>query len=168
MEYVLMNNLQTADALMGIFNFKRVKPTPKKAKPKKKRQTPLPTLIAKADKVTSTYIRQKYADHAGNVTCITCGKVLPWQSAHCAHFIGRGSKGTRWLEENLHPACPGCNCYRPEVHLREYTLFIIDTYGREKVTELKQIASEVLSGSQVRQLAEEAIDYYSTELKGMS
>ena len=125
----------------------------------------LPSLIAKADKLTSTYIRKKYANHAGNVACVTCGKVLPWKDAHCAHYIERAAKATRWLEENLHPACPSCNVYRKEFHKREYTLAIIDLYGREKIDEFKRMARQVLSASQVRALAEEAIDYYGQQLK---
>lgn len=131
----------------------------KKKKPGKKKLTPLPTLIDKADKAISTYIRLKYADHAGNVSCVSCGKVLPWQDSHCAHYIGRAAKATRWLEENLHPACPGCNVYRKEFHMQEYTLFLIDTYGRGHIEELKELGKKVLTGSQVRALADEAIAY---------
>lgn len=128
----------------------------------------LPSLIDKADKVTSRYIRRKYADHAGNVQCITCGKVIPWKESHCAHFIERAAKATRWLEENLHPACPSCNVFRKEFHKREYTLFVIDTYGREKIDEFKALARKTLTGSQVRQLAEEAIEYYTQAEKELS
>ncbi len=135
-----------------------------KRKPKPKRPS-LPSLITKADTVTSQYIRQKYADHAGNVTCISCPTVLPWKEAHCAHFIERGKKATRWLEENLHPACPSCNFYRKEIHMREYTLAMIDLYGREALDHLRRAGALVLPASQVRQLAEEAIKYATAKLK---
>lgn len=125
----------------------------------------LPTLIAKADKLASQYIRQKYADHAGNVTCISCDAILHWKDAHCAHYIERAKKPTRWLEENLHPACPSCNVYRKEFHMREYTLKMIDTYGRDFLDEIKSLARKSLSASEVRNLADEAIEYYGTKLK---
>jgi hypothetical protein len=125
----------------------------------------LPTLIDKADRLASQYIRQKFADFDGNITCVSCGKVMPWKESHCAHFIERGKKATRWLEENLMPACPGCNTFRKEFHSREYTLAMIDLHGREFIDELRTMANEVLSGSKVRQLAEEAIEYYSQQLK---
>lgn len=131
------------------------------------KRPPLPSLIDHADRLTSRYIRQKYADHAGNVTCITCGKVLPWKEAHCAHFIGRSAKMTRWLEENLHPACCGCNTFRKEYHMREYTVYMVDMYGREFVDELRAMERKVLPASEVRRLAEEAIEYFSNGLKGM-
>jgi hypothetical protein len=131
----------------------------------KTKQQSLPSLITKSDRITSEYIRQKYADENGYVTCITCGKVLHWKEAHCAHYIERAAKATRWLEENLHPACPSCNVFRKEFHKREYTLKIIDLYGRDKIDEFKRLARQVLSGSQVRALANEAIEYYTTALR---
>ena len=132
------------------------------AKPKKPK---ISTLITKADNLASHYIRQKYADHAGNVTCITCAKVLPWKDAHCAHYIERAAKKTRWMEENLHPACPSCNVFRKEFHKREYTLYMVDTYGRQFLDELKVIIKEVCASSEVRQLADEAISHYSAMIK---
>lgn len=131
----------------------------------KPKRPKLSTLIDKADKLTSTYIRQKYADHAGNVKCVSCPTVLPWKESHCAHFIERGKKLTRWMEENLHPACCSCNRFRKEHHMREYTLYMTDMYGRDFVDELRNDAQKVLSASQVRQLAEEAIAYYTEALK---
>lgn len=127
-----------------------------KIKPKAKRQS-LPALIRKADAITSTHIRMKYADSFGAVKCVTCGKVMHWKEAHCAHFIGRSAKATRWLEENLHPACPSCNVFRKEFHMREYTLFMEDFYGRKFVDELRELERQTLSAGQVRALAETAI-----------
>jgi len=139
-------------------------PIPKK-KPKK---TKLPTLITKADTLTSQYIRRKYADHAGMVKCVSCETVLHWKDAHCAHYIERAKKATRWQEENLHPACPSCNVYRKEHHMREYTLYMIDRYGRDGIDDLKKSAARVLSGSQVRELAEEALAYYTAQLEALT
>jgi len=136
--------------------------------PKKAKKAKLSTLVDKADKLASQYIRQKYADHNGNVTCISCEKVLPWKEAHCAHFIVRGKKATRWMEENLRPACCSCNSYRKEFHMMEYTLKMTDFYGRDFVNELRELAKKDLSPSEVRNLAEEAIEYYSKEIKNVT
>lgn len=133
-------------------------------KGKKPKKAKLSTLKTKADTVASLYIRQKYADHAGNITCVSCGSVLPWKESHCAHFIERGKMATRWLEENLHVACCSCNTYRKEYHMRGYTLFMMDTYGREMIDELRVLEKKTLSPSEVRNLAEEAIAYYSPKL----
>jgi hypothetical protein len=131
-----------------------------KQKTKPKRQK-ISTLIDKADKLASQYIRQKYADHAGYVTCFTCDTALHWKDAHCAHFIERGKKLTRWLEENLHPACCGCNTFNKEFHMREYTIKMIDLHGRDFVDELMEMGRKSPSPAEVRNLAEEAIEYYS-------
>ena len=130
----------------------------------KKKKAKLSTLVDKADKLASLYIRQKYADHAGNVTCISCDTVLPWKESHCAHYIERAKKPTRWMEENLKPACPSCNVYRKEFHMREYTLKLIDMHGRDFLADLKKLAGKTLSPSEVRTLAEEAIEYYGKAL----
>lgn len=134
--------------------------TKKKTKPK---LIKLNTLIDKADKITSQYIRQKHADSNGNVKCISCDTVLSWKESHCAHYIGRASKATRWMEENLRPACPSCNVYRKEFHMREYTLKMIDFYGRDFVDELRSLARKVLRASEVRLLAETAIQEFSNK-----
>jgi hypothetical protein len=65
------------------------------------------------------------------------------------------------MEENLRPACPSCNVYRKEFHMREYTLKMIDFYGRDFVDELRGLARKVMPASQVRALAETAIQEYS-------
>ena len=135
----------------------------KKSKLKPKPKLPkLSTLIAKADKITSQYIRQKHADANGNVKCISCDKVIHWKESQCAHYIGRASKATRWMEENLRPACASCNVFHKEFHMREYTLKMIDFYGRDFVDELRLLARKVLPASQVRNLAETAIKEFTT------
>ena len=131
----------------------------------KKKKAKLSTLENKADTLASLYIRQKYADHAGYVKCVSCDTVLPWKEAHCAHFIERGKKAIRWREENLHPACCSCNAFHKERHMRGYTLFMTDTYGRELIDELQELEKKTLSPSEVRTLAEEAIEYYGKALE---
>lgn len=148
-----------------MLNVQKLLARPKQGKKPQKKS--LPSLIAKADEITSQYIRRKHADASGNVACVTCNKVLHWKEMHCAHYIERASKATRWMEENLRPACPSCNVYRKEFHKREYTLVMIDCYGRQGVEELKQQAREVLTPSQVRALAEEAIAEFSARLREM-
>ena len=128
----------------------------------------LPSLITKADRLTSEFIRQKYADASGFVACFTCDKVLHWKDSHCAHFIGRSAKLTRWLEENLHPACPSCNVFRKEFHMRRYTLKMIEHHGKQFVTELEAMERQVVAPSKVRELAAEAIEYYGSRLKEMT
>lgn len=81
----------------------------------------LPSLVKKADKIFSEYIRYRDADQEaedkdGNwvpaITCITCKKVVAVKQAHCGHFIQRGCKLTRFDEQNANGQCPYCNTYR--------------------------------------------------------
>ena len=125
----------------------------------------LSTLQAKADKAMSVYIRMKYADESGLIKCVSCGKVIPWKESDCGHFIPK-SRGAsvRWVEENCHPECQGCNRFSHS-HLIGYTLYMIDMYGREKIEELEQQARVTLSPSQKRLLAEEAFSYYTEAAK---
>jgi 5-methylcytosine-specific restriction endonuclease McrA len=151
-------SIAAADSLMGIFGFKRVNSA--------KRQK-LSTLQDKADKAMSVYIRMKYADCDGNVKCVSCGKVVPWKESDCGHFIPK-SRGAavRWIEENCHPECHGCNRFSHS-HLIGYTLYMVDMYGREKIEELEQMARKVLSASEKRRLAEEAFEYYKRALNDL-
>ena len=81
----------------------------------------IPTLTKKADVAFSRYIRnrdanQEVEDANGNWIkggpCITCKKVVAVNKAHCGHFIQRGCKLTRFMEENASLQCPYCNTYR--------------------------------------------------------
>lgn len=102
---------------------------------------------ARAWKAISRYIRQQYA--VGDMAvCVTCGTVKHWTDIHCGHYqhgltYAQGEDGFYVLEENLHPQCAGCNTYRNGM-LDKYTLFMIDTYGRELVQELQQLRHKAL------------------------
>lgn len=125
----------------------------------------LPAKKESADRITSKYIRQKWADENGFVKCVTCETVKHWKEMHCAHYIERGKMRTRWLEENLRVACPSCNVYRKEYHKREFTLVMIDDYGRDGVEELKVLGNKPCSPSEVRELAETAIEEFTAKCK---
>lgn len=134
-------------------------------KSKKDKSTKLTTLQDKADKAMSLYIRQKFADFEGMVTCVACGRLLHWSDADCGHFIPK-SRGAaiRYVEENVHPECRGCNRFN-DGHLIGYALYMIDMYGREKIEELKNEAKKVLSPSEKKRITVEAFEYYSEQLK---
>ena len=136
-------------------------------KPKKPKQVKLSTLVDKADKLASVYVRMKFSDYAGNIVCITCEKYLPWKEAHNAHYIERKFVNTRWHEMNLAPACAGCNMFNKEFHKRQYTFYMLDKYGREAVEELKELGRKVVSPTQKRLLAENAITYYTEAIKSL-
>ena len=134
--------------------------------PKKKpKQAKLSTLQAKADAAMSVYVRMKHSDADGYITCVSCGNLHHWKDVDCGHFIPK-SRGAavRWVEENCHPECRGCNRFSHS-HLIGYTLYMIDVYGRSKIAELEQMARKPLSPLQKRQLAEDAYAYYTQAIK---
>lgn len=70
------------------------------------------TLISRADKIFSEYIRKRYADPNGNVICFTCGKRDFWKNMDAGHFQSRKHYATRWNETNVQVQCKGCNVFR--------------------------------------------------------
>lgn len=63
----------------------------------------------KLDAVFSQYIRQKYADEYGIVTCFTCPKSGLVKELQNGHFVPRQYLSLRWDERNCRPQCYACN-----------------------------------------------------------
>ena len=68
------------------------------------------TLVAKADKLFSEYVRLRDSS-GGYGECITCGKRLHYKDAHAGHFQKRKYYETRWDEENVNLQCSACNTF---------------------------------------------------------
>lgn len=103
----------------------------------KKKTTP--QLVNKAAERLQLLVRIKAADDNGYVRCVTCGCVKHYKDGmQGGHFIARGNSATKLMEENVHPQCDGCNGFGMKFHNKEavYTLFMIETYGRDFVDEL--------------------------------
>lgn len=62
-----------------------------------------------ADRLFSTLVRLKHVTDQGYVQCYTCDKFVHFNNIQCGHFIPRGEKMTRFLEENCRPQCHHCN-----------------------------------------------------------
>lgn len=95
-------------------------------------------LIKKLDSVFSQYIRLKDAFEEDGILlakCVTCGTVKHWKKLQNGHYYSRGRYPTRWDEDNCHVQCARCNIFLKGRYI-EYTLFMIDTYGRDFVDEL--------------------------------
>ena len=119
----------------------------------------LSTLQGKADTAMSQYIRQKFAVDE-YCDCVSCGRSFHWREMDAGHFISRKHFATRYVEENCHPECRSCNRFSAD-HMIGYTEYFIDTYGREKILELKTESRRVLSPSEKRQIVEYAYEYYT-------
>lgn len=117
------------------------KPKKKSKKKKKPKGKVLKALKTKLWTLTSEYIRRKYADEHGYVSCVTCGKTSLWNDGiQAGHYVPK-AKGLSiyFVEENIHPQCVSCNVFN-NGNYRPYTLFMIDTYGREKIDELEELS----------------------------
>ena len=157
------SEFKPSSSMQKYCGYRCTKTTRKAAQKPVKRKVKLSTLQAKADSLMSEYIRRKYADEHGYVTCVSCGRSFRWQEVDCGHFVSRRHLATRYVEENAHPECKGCNRFSTD-HLIGYTTYIIDLYGREKIAELKKESRKVLSPSEKRKTVEEAYQYYLNAL----
>lgn len=84
------------------------------------------------------YVRLKQFAYEGHCTCCTCGRTGDWKEFDGGHWISRGWSATSTIEENIHPQCKPCNRFGNGRH-DDYTLFMIDMYGEEKVRELNRL-----------------------------
>ena len=100
----------------------------------KKKKT-IAKLVDDAAVILQRIVRMKAADENGYAGCVTCGRVLHWKDMDGGHFISRTYTAHKLREENIHPQCKGCNGFRGGEY-QAYTLYMIDTYGREFVDEL--------------------------------
>ena len=79
----------------------------------------------------SPYIRQRDGGK-----CFTCGVVKFWKEMHAGHFRPKGSfSDTEFDRTNIHCQCSKCNTFLGG-NLTEYTVKMIDKYGREHVDSL--------------------------------
>lgn len=144
---------------------KKEKDIAKKKAKTEKRLNSVPRLIKKLDEIFSRYIRVKYSKD-GYCTCISCEKVLPISEAQNAHWINRWCRTYRWSEMNCRPACPWCNMFNKEFHLRIYTLKQIEEYWIEKVNEMSYMSKQIGMKPDKWELID-MILYYTAELANL-
>ena len=86
-------------------------------------------------------VRLKAADDNGYCTCVTCNEMFKWSEMDGGHYIPKGCS-SYWslVEENVHPQCKGCNGFGMKygTAAQQYTLYMVDTYGREFVDEMER------------------------------
>ena len=78
----------------------------------RKSDSEIANLISIADTCFSKYIRNKYADENGIVSCFTCDTLLKISQITLGHFIGRKNKSVRWHIHNGRPQCIECNNHK--------------------------------------------------------
>ena len=90
----------------------------------------------------SKYIRLKYSDWRGNVSCITCNKIFHWKNIQAGHFIQGRHNAVLFDERNVHPQCYSCNCCK-HGNLIPYYEFMLKKYGKQVIEELKRKDKEI-------------------------
>lgn len=93
----------------------------------------------------------------GYFTCISCGKIKPFEQADNGHYINRQHMNTRFDEMNCNAQCRHCNRFM-EGNIQNYRKGLIAKYGEQKVIllEAKQRLTRKFSDFEYEQL----IKYY--------
>ena len=123
------------------------------------------SLKNKAWKIFSEWIRRKDADEGGTTRCVTCGKAVYWKECDAGHFVPGRSNSVLFVEDIVHPQCKVCNIWM-RGNYQNYTLYMLDKYGRQKVDEFLQLKYQVKKYN-VSEL-EEMIGHYKKKLKDLA
>src|SRR5262245_3303864 len=96
---------------------------PKRSRKRSERLTPIKTLEKRLDAALSLYVRSR------GLSCVTCGKELPYEARQCGHFIKRQHKATRWDIRNVAVQCARCNLFLGGAQ-DEFANFLLGKIGR--------------------------------------
>jgi len=107
----------------------------------KRKPKSLHKLSEEAATLLQKKIKLKASDDQGYCECVTCQKRAHWSEMDGGHYVGRKWKGTKLLEENIHPQCKRCNGFL-NGNVDEYALFMLDFYGEEFLVELRRLKHE--------------------------
>lgn len=91
------------------------------------------------DKVFSEFIRIRDSNKDGLISCVSCGKIVPWKESDNGHYINRKHNSTRYDEKNCNAQCRSCNRF-DEGNIQGYRKGLIQKYGEYavKILEMKK------------------------------
>ena len=98
------------------------------------------TLRSKALVLIQKLARIAAADDHGYAKCWSCGIHHHYKEMDGGHFFPKGNCSFWALEkEGVHPQCKGCNGFGMKygIAAQQYTLSMIDYYGRDFVNEME-------------------------------
>lgn len=145
---------------------KKIKLKKAKLKTKKKPKAQSKKLLKKKAWTTfSEFIRRKSSDENGNSKCVTCGKVAPWSELQAGHFVGGRTNSVLFNEDIVFPQCVHCNIFL-RGNYQAYTLFMIDTAGRDNVDKYLDLKNKTLKLS--NQDLKNIESYYQKKIDNMS
>ena len=92
----------------------------------------------------SEYIRLKYADAEGYVTCVTCKKKKYWKgdSMQAGHLLDGRSNSILFEEKICFPQCYSCNVCK-HGNKEKFVPWFIDKFGRELFDDMERQKAQV-------------------------
>lgn len=94
----------------------------------------------RAWKAFSLYIRLKYADSNGFVTCYTCNNRMHYKEIQAGHGLGGRTNAVLFMEEFVRPQDVGCNMFGGGKYA-VFTKKLMDEYGSEEYYRLVRQAN---------------------------
>lgn len=125
-------------------------------------KSPLTKAKKRAWAAFSLYIRTKYMNPDGTLTCYTCGNTFDFKKMSAGHGIGGRNNAVLLMEEIVRPQCAGCNLWGHGQY-RIFTRKLIDELGVNKYDELVQESNQTVKFT-VEQWQEKE-QYYKELLK---
>lgn len=92
------------------------------------------TKVRKLDELFSRFIRLRDCTPIGR--CISCGKVITYETCDCGHYVNRKHMALRYDEQNCNAQCRACNRY-DEGNLQGYRKGLIAKIGEKAVDMLE-------------------------------
>lgn len=86
--------------------------------------------IAKLDALFSIFIRRRDCTPYGR--CVSCGKVITFETCDAGHFYVRSIMSLRYDEDNVNAQCRHCNRFLEGLAM-EYKTRLIEKIGEKKV-----------------------------------
>lgn len=108
-------------------------------------------------RVFQKIVRMLGADEDGMCKCVTCDSRHKWNDLkmNAGHFVSRKCRTTIFMFVNCHPQCVNCNKHLGG-NAAEYERFMVGTYGKEAIDDLKQLGRESIKWT-CEQLAEKKV-----------
>lgn len=119
------------------------------------------SLIRTLDTVFSQFTRLRDTI-SGTGRCISCQKVITYDTCDCGHYINRKHMSLRFDEKNCNAQCRSCNRF-DEGNIQGYRKGLIEKYG-EKEVELLEIKKYNVSNLGIFEL-ETLIKEYKKKVK---
>ncbi len=92
-------------------------------------------------KTFSLYIRLKYSDKNGYVSCYTCPARKHYKEMQAGHYIKRSYKSLKFDERNVRPQDPRCNMFL-DGNQDEFAVKLEQEYGLGILQELHRLKWE--------------------------